>query len=176
MRASDIRAARAHDPRAIAEVHDVSWDAAYGRLLSAETLARASEVSLDDRERSWADRIPRTGSDGYRTWVADEAGTIVGLAFTQPSDDDDLNPLEVAELKALYVHPDWFGRGAGRALLDRAVSGMRAQGFLQATLWVVEGNDRAIRFYERAGWKADGKREPCFRVFNAPALRYRLPL
>ena len=172
----EIRAARVHDAAAIARVHQASWMAAYGSLLSAETLAQVSEVSLDDRERSWSDRIPRTGGDGYRTWVADEAGTVVGLAFTQPTSDDDLNPLEVAELKALYVHPDWFGRGAGRALLDRAVGGMRAQGFLQATLWVVEGNARAIGFYERAGWKADGKREPCFRVFNAPALRYRLPL
>ena len=171
-----VRAARIHDARAIAEVHQASWLVAYGDLLDPETLSQVAEVNLSEREASWTDRIPRTGSDGYRTWVADEAGTIVGLAFTQPTPDDDLDPLEVAELKALYVHPDWFGRGAGRGLLERAVGGMRAQGFLQATLWVVEGNDRAIGFYERAGWKADGKREPCFRVFNAPALRYRLPL
>lgn len=169
----EIRAARIHDARAIAEAHQASWLSAYGALLSPEVLA---QVSVDQRATVWADRIPRTGADGYRTWVADGAGTVVGLAFTQPSDDEDLNPLEVAELQALYVHPDWFGTGAGRGLLERAVGGMRAQGFRQATLWVVEGNDRAMRFYERAGWKADGSRAPCFQVFNAPALRYRLPL
>jgi hypothetical protein len=29
-------------------------------------------------------------------------------------------------------------------------------GYTTATLWVLDGNDRAIDFYRRAGWSADG--------------------
>lgn len=71
----EIRAARIHDARAIAEAHQASWLSAYGALLSPEVLA---QVSVDQRATVWADRIPRTGADGYRTWVADEAGTVGG--------------------------------------------------------------------------------------------------
>jgi RimJ/RimL family protein N-acetyltransferase len=37
-----------------------------------------------------------------------------------------------------------------------AVDGLRQARFTTATLWVLEGNGRARRFYERAGWAPDG--------------------
>ena len=169
-----IRAATLEDARAIAEVHIASWQAAYADILDLDNLPHPLDV--DERERAWADRIPRVGDEGFRTWVAEVDGTIAGYAFTRPTEDDDLNPLEIAELLALYLHPDHFERGIGKALLDRAVAGMRNQGFLQATLWVLEENARALHFYRREGWKPDGNRAPCFRALNAPALRMRLPL
>lgn len=169
-----IRAASEDDARAIAEVHIASWTAAYADILDLGNLPHPLDV--DERERAWRDRIPRVGDEGFRTWVAEVDGSICGYAFTRPADDDDLNPLEIAELVALYLAPDHLGHGIGKALLDRAVAGIRNQGFLQATLWVLEENTRAIHFYRREGWKPDGKRAPCFRVLNAPALRMRLPL
>ena len=167
-----VRAATIADARAIAEVHVASWRAAYADLID---LDKAS-LDVDERERTWAHRIPLVGDEGHRTWVAEVDGRIAGFSFTQPTADDDLNPLEIAELVALYLAPDFFEMGIGKPLLDRAVAGMRNQGFLQATLWVVEGNARASHFYRREGWRPDGTRSPCFRVMNAPARRYRFPL
>ncbi|MBW3594282.1 MAG: GNAT family N-acetyltransferase [Actinobacteria bacterium] len=169
-----IRAAAVEDARAIAEVHVASWKAAYADILDLDNLAHPLDVG--EREQSWRDRIPRVGDEGFRTWVAELDGTVVGYAFTRPTEDDDLNPLEVAEVVALYLHPDHFGAGIGRALLERAVAGIRNQGFLQGTLWVLEGNTRAIHFYRREGWRPDGARAACYRALNAPALRLRLPL
>ena len=39
---------------------------------------------------------------------------------------------------------------------------MRSAGFRRATLWVIEENAEARRFYEAAGWRPDGlaKRGP----------------
>ena len=167
-----IRAAALEDARPIAEVHIASWKAAYTDILDLDDVT----LDVDEREAAWTDRIPRVSDEGFRTWVAEVDGAVVGYAFTRPTEDDDLNPLEIAELVGLYLHPDHFERGIGAALLDRAVAGMRNQGFLQATLWVLEENARAIHFYRREGWKPDGKRAPCFRALNAPALRMRLPL
>lgn len=169
-----VRAALVEDARAIAEVHVASWVEAYGDILDLRQ--GDPRIDVDERERTWQDRIPRVGAEGFRTWVADQGDRIAGFAFTQPTEDAGLNPLEIAELVALYLHPDHFGRGVGKALLDRAVAGIRSQGFLQATLWVLEENARAIHFYRREGWKPDGTRDTCYRVLNAPALRFRLPL
>lgn len=169
-----IRAATIDDARSIAEVHIASWTAAYADILDLDNLPHPLDVN--EREAAWRDRIPRVSDEGFRTWVAELDGRICGYAFTKPTEDEDLNPVEIAELKALYLHPDYFERGIGKALHDRAVAGVRNQGFLQATLWVLDENARAQHFYRREGWKPDGKRAPCFRALNAPALRMRLPL
>ena len=168
----EIRAATVDDARSIAEVHVASWKTAYADIIDLTKVP----LDVDERERSWAHRIPLVGDEGNRTWVAEIDGRIAGFAFTQPTEDDDLNPLEIAELVALYLDPAFFGAGVGKPLLDRSVAGMRSQGFLQATLWVLEDNARAIHFYRREGWRPDGTRSPCFRVMNAPALRFRYPL
>lgn len=41
-------------------------------------------------------------------------------------------------------------------MLRAAEQRLAADGFTHAYLWVVDGNARARRFYEREGWKADG--------------------
>jgi hypothetical protein len=51
---------------------------------------------------------------------------------------------------------------------------LKAQGFTKATLFVFEGNARARKFYERAGWKNDGHSGISVRYsFSLPVLRYR---
>jgi hypothetical protein len=50
-------------------------------------------------------------------------------------------------------------------------------GFTDALLWVLDGNDRAVRFYEGEGWSADGAtrvEEPYGIVSNVS--RFRRPL
>ena len=54
------------------------------------------------------------------------------------------------ELYALYVRAAYWGTGVGYALFEIAV-GDRA-----AYLWVLAGNDRAIGFYQRQGFRLDG--------------------
>ncbi|HEU4734138.1 MAG TPA: GNAT family N-acetyltransferase [Kofleriaceae bacterium] len=61
-----------------------------------------------------------------------------------------------AELCALHVDPDRWSRGVGRALIERARADLAAAGAAEAHVWVLVGNERALRFYERDGWAADG--------------------
>lgn len=55
-------------------------------------------------------------------------------------------------LSTLYVLPAYQGSGVGSALHDLALERLRAQGFHEARLWTLEGNDVGRRFYERRGW------------------------
>jgi ribosomal protein S18 acetylase RimI-like enzyme len=55
-------------------------------------------------------------------------------------------------LSTLYVLPAHQGSGLGSALHDLALERLREQGFDEARLWTLEGNDSGRRFYERRGW------------------------
>lgn len=59
-------------------------------------------------------------------------------------------------LDGLYVLPEWWGRGVGRALHDDVMARLRAAGCERCHLWVLEHNDRARRLYERLGWHENG--------------------
>ena len=37
----------------------------------------------------------------------------------------------------------------------------------------MDGNDRAVRFYETAGWEADGRKDEEFQGATVTELRYR---
>ncbi|MDQ1015035.1 GNAT superfamily N-acetyltransferase [Streptomyces afghaniensis] len=73
----------------------------------------------------------------------------------------------------IYVHPDRMGHGTGQALLAHSVARCAAAGHGRLLLWVLKGNGRARRFYERAGFHADGAEES-FEVEGVmvPEVRY----
>jgi ribosomal protein S18 acetylase RimI-like enzyme len=76
----------------------------------------------------------------------------------------------LAELYSLYVAPDWWSTGTGRALMDRVLAGARAEGYPRIILWVLRDNRRARRFYERAGFRRKGAEHPSFA--GVPEVRY----
>jgi GNAT superfamily N-acetyltransferase len=80
---------------------------------------------------------------------------VAGFALCGPSRDADARPA-TGELFAIYLEPDVVGRGLGRRLIEQAERGMWADGYHHAALWVLRDNARARRFYEQAGWRADG--------------------
>jgi len=79
----------------------------------------------------------------------------VGFVIFGPCRDEDAKRGQ-GEVYALYVEPEWWSAGVGRALLSHAQHALRALGFRDASLWVLESNERARRFYQVAGWQVDG--------------------
>ena len=59
---------------------------------------------------------------------------------------------------ALYVDPERWGCGVGKALMSVAREHLSQSGFRNALLWVLVGNVRAERFYRLDGWMPDGMR------------------
>jgi GNAT superfamily N-acetyltransferase len=105
---------------------------------------------------------PPLGQRG--TWVAEETGAdaegrrIVGYSSFGPCRDEDAAE-GTGELYALYVSKERWGTGLARELLARALADLAARALLPVALWVLTGNARARRFYEREGFVLEPGRE-----------------
>jgi GNAT superfamily N-acetyltransferase len=86
------------------------------------------------------------------------ADGVVGVAAVGASRDPDAGRL-VGELASIYVLPTHWGQGGGRLLMREAVRSLAQAEFREASLWVLETNARARRFYGAAGWLPDGGRK-----------------
>lgn len=170
----EIRPADVEDADRIAEVHVRSWRGAYRGLIPQEYLD-----GLDTAERAglWVritGRVDRTRSD---VLLAEEDGRLLGFAAFGPTRDEGEDPELTGEVAAIYLDPAAWSTGCGRVLMASALDRLAAAGYEQATLWVLDTNARARRFYEAAGFRADGAEKPDDRgTFTLREVRYRRPL
>jgi len=149
-------------------LHLRSRAAAYAHLLAPETLSAPSAEAFGEwwrERRSWE-------QDTHRLTVADEGGRVVGFTYVGPSETPG-----AAELYGIHVAPDRVGTGVGRRLMAHALRQLDEVGGDRAVLWVLEGNERARRFYDRGGWRPDGAtRVESINGEPAAQLRYGRPL
>lgn len=135
-----IRAGIPGDEFDLADVHVAAWQRAYSGIFSDEYLGSLDRV----RRQEWWGRFLERG-ELVHVAVIDR---IVGFCIAHASRDDD----SWGEISAIYVHPDHWGVGHGWRLLRAGEETLRDDGFSRGMLWVLEDNDRARAFYERAGW------------------------
>jgi ribosomal protein S18 acetylase RimI-like enzyme len=164
-----IRRAELSDEKSIATVLVAAWTIAYRRLVPDDVL---DHLSVEDSERRWRERI---AAPWGHIFVAEQESCIVGFAACGSSQDEDSDREQVGEIYAIYVHPDQWRQGYGTALVGEAIKCLREDGFEEVTLWVLKENQEAIRFYEAAGFEADGASKVKQRAdgLEMPVVRYR---
>ncbi|MGK5692035.1 N-acetyltransferase family protein [Streptomyces sp. URMC 128] len=153
----------------VAEIRIRGWQSAYRGLMPQSYLDGLSVAEDAARSRG---RLAQADGSVVNLVAEDSGGEVVGWACHGPYRDGELLTSD-AELYAIYVHPDQVGHGAGQALLEESVARCAAAGHGRLLLWVLKENGRARRFYERAGFEADGAEEP-FEVDGVmvPEVRY----
>jgi ribosomal protein S18 acetylase RimI-like enzyme len=161
-----VRPATVADAPAMGRLVVRAWRAAYRGHMPDDYL---DGLRAEDRAAYWDGALRREGRRGVAL-VAERDGEVVGFAALGPSPD----PEGAGELYAINVDPDHWGTGAGRALLEAAQAELDRMGFAELVLWVLPGNARARRFYERAGWAFDGtERTADVLGVTVPEVRYR---
>jgi GNAT superfamily N-acetyltransferase len=178
-----IRGGTISDADAIAAVQRAGWFAAYEGIVPHDLIEQVqgpgggTRVREQMRSRPW-----------QRVLVGcAEAGEVVGYASYGP-EREVLNGQwpptltevgmagQVGELYALYVHPDRWSTGTGRALMTDVLARAAALGYDEVVLWVLEENARARRFYALAGFEPDGTVNILEGLGGVPELRYRRPM
>lgn len=165
-----IRTARPEDADPIAAIHVEAWREAYRGLVPDELLDTLSESS---RSMKWREML-RDPPPRSEIFVAESDGELVGFVSCGPCRDEDLEQLDVGEIFALYVDPDRWRHGIGSDLLRRAVEYFDGGEFDFMALWVLEDNEAAQTFYEKAGFVPDHTHETdTHQGFELEKMRYR---
>ena len=172
MQTATIRKATVDDASGIASVHVRSWQVAYRGHMPDDFL---DGLDVEKLANMWRQLTQDPGKIIFI--VEDAEGNIVGFSALGPSRDSDANP-STAEVSAIYVHPEKWEKGIGRALLSASLGEVRKREFDLLTLWVLEANQRARSFYETFGFIRDGatKDDDHWKNFLVREVRYRLNL
>ncbi len=60
---------------------------------------------------------------------------------------------KVGEIHELAIRKNYWGKGLGKMLMDKALKHLKYLGLKKVGLWVGEKNKRAIEFYKKYGFK-----------------------
>lgn len=139
-----------------------------------------ANLDVSQREQRWRTILQGSPENTLVCEVSRDSGEafrLVGFGSLLPSRDSDAAPA-TGEVAALYVDPDAWRCGCGRALCAALLDRARQHRFDQLTLWVLEPNRRARAFYEACGFAPDGceKIDRRFGDFELLEVRYRLVL
>jgi ribosomal protein S18 acetylase RimI-like enzyme len=137
------------DVRGLMRVHGLAWREAYAGLLPDEILQQQSADPSDEEVQHWSEEL-RQNRNGVLV-ATDTNETIRGFADIQWSEDE-------AELKAIYVEPDYWGQGIGTALLERCLE-LFPDGVDTLRLEMLSDNETGREFYEARGFERTGTSE-----------------
>lgn len=157
-----IRAAKSDDVEAIGQIRIDAWRAAYQDFLPADYLAALDPTAnLNSLRSSLASREPP-----FLLEVAEINGTIAGFSIVGPPRHE-AEP-ETYELWALNVHPHFFRRGVGKALVEEALRYSKSRGASRMERWCIKGNVPAGHLYQGSGFALTGRKRTTTRLTGHP--------
>ncbi len=137
-----IRRATESDLPTVRRLADRIWKACYPGMISGAQI---------DHMLGWMYSEAQLRQDvarGVRLELVEVDGVPVGYLATEAD-----GPSGILHLHKLYLVPERHGRGEGRWMLDHVLDLARAGGFREIRLRVNKANARALRAYERAGFR-----------------------
>lgn len=147
-----IRPVELADAELLARVQTESWKAAFAGIIPPDLLS--AHTSLTRAESMYRRLLEENKGHGRILTVDGEAHCI---AYWDASRCRDM--AGYAELICIHSLPDRWRMGYGSMMMDRVLEEMRNTGFGKVMLWVFAENRRAIGFYQKHGFKANGQRK-----------------
>ncbi|MBR3503482.1 MAG: GNAT family N-acetyltransferase [Clostridia bacterium] len=128
-----------------AYVHWKAWQEAYPGIVPQKYLDGLTLEKCETIAYRWPDNI----------LVAKDGEDVVGFAGYGKCRNEDLP--DAGEVSAIYILAAYYGQGVGRRLMEETLK--RLDDYPRVALWVLKENKRAIRFYEKCGFRLDGREE-----------------
>ncbi|MBP5580930.1 MAG: GNAT family N-acetyltransferase [Ruminococcus sp.] len=128
----------------ISRIYEQSWKYAYKGLIPQSYLDSIPEGR-------WASHCDKAG---MYTLVYDDGALVGTSSFCRSRWKD--HP-DDGEIVSIYFLPGYIGKGCGHELFCAAERELHDMGFEHILLWVLEGNTRARKFYEKHGYTLTGE-------------------
>lgn len=123
-------------------VHYKSWHETYPGLIDAGYLEGVTLEKCRSMARRWPENII----------VAKDGERVIGFVGCGVYRNESLPGY--GEVFSIYVLQEYQGQKVGYELMNAALE--RLSNYQKIAVWVLKGNDKAIRFYERYGFRFDG--------------------
>ena len=141
-----FRPAERSDVPAIAALFELSFVHTFAHLYRSEDLELfLAGSTVEAWQAEFDDPL-------YAFFVAEAGSDLVGFVKLGPP----ALPVErngpAVELRSIYLHPDWIGRGLSAPMMDWAIGEARRRGAEELYLTVYVDNMRARRLYKRYGF------------------------
>lgn len=128
-------------------IYAESWKAAYSGIVPQKYL-----YSLTPE--SWT---PFLENSPFQNFILQDNGVYVATSAIGSAREGKYSGY--GEIVAIYVLPEYFGKGYGKNLFIEMTEKLKSAGFDKIYLWVLEENLKARRFYEKMGFRANGDRK-----------------
>lgn len=125
-----------------AYVHYKSWHETYTELIDPEYMKGITLENCTNIAHRWLDNII----------VAKDGDKVIGFVGYGAYRDSTLP--DHGEIFAIYVLKEYYGKKVGCELMNTAFE--KISDYKKIAVWVLKGNDRAIHFYEKYGFRFDG--------------------
>lgn len=123
-------------------VHWKSWHETYTGLVDPAYMEETTLEKCIDTAHRWTPNL----------MVAKDGGKVIGfVGYGEHSDNIITN---CGEVFSIYVLSDYHGKKIGYELMNAALE--KLSDYDKIAVWVLKGNDKAIRFYEKYGFRFDG--------------------
>lgn len=104
-----------------------------------------------DEDRWRAEFIRGSWNVGY---ADGQPVSLIGITRTPDT------PIDQCYLEYVWVSPALRHQGVAFAMLNEVLAQLRESGVRTVFLWVLDGNDVAMRLYERVGFTRNNHRQP----------------
>ncbi len=125
-----------------AYVHWRSWHETYAALVDASYMETLTQEKCEMIAKRWTDNI----------LVAKDGEKVIGFVGYGAYRNHTMK--DCGEIYAIYVLREYQGKKIGYALMNAAME--KLKDYDSVALWVLEGNERAICFYKKYGFRFDG--------------------
>lgn len=125
-----------------AYVHYKSWHETYTNLVDSEYMKGITLEKCEKIANKWRENI----------LVAKDGDKVIGFVSYGAYRDNTL--CDHGEVYAIYVLKEYHGLKVGYSLMNAALN--KLADYKKIAIWVLKDNSKAIRFYERYGFRFDG--------------------
>ena len=142
-----LRHANATDVAAIGRIQVTTWRDAYRGLIPGDILANMRSEKIE----TFVTEILSGLHEGTFVLVCEAEMRPAGFCIGGPERSEREGQCSFGEIYSMYVLPAYQRLGLGKALIRQAAGVLRSNGMTGLSLWVLQGNAGALRFYQSMG-------------------------
>lgn len=145
----EIRYANVDDAKTLGEIHSSSWKAAYKGIIPEKVL---DNITAKKREKYFKKALSEALEEDAIIFEGNKPAGFICIGKCRDKDKD----VFYGEICGLYLLPNYWHKSLGSKLINWGLAELEKRNYTKDTLWVLEENLSAIRFYEKIGFKFDG--------------------